>query len=121
MSAAVSASSGLSAPPRSRASVRQTWSDRLQRFASAGLSVTAFCRSEGLSSQAFYYWKQKLAAAAPTPAAKQPRLLPVRLLAAASPVPVELVLPQGAVLRLAPGCDLAFVPSLVLTQGDAPC
>ena len=35
--------------------------------------------------------------------------------------PVELVLPNGGVLRLAPGCDLAFVRSLVDALGGAPC
>ncbi len=114
MSAAVPAS------PRSRDAVRQRWLDRFDRFAaSAGLSVTAFCRSEGISSQAFYYWKHKLAAQAQPPAPEQPRLLPVRLLA--GPTPVELVLSQGAVLRLAPGCDLAFVRSLVAALEDQPC
>jgi transposase len=115
MSAAVPAS------PRSRDSVRQRWLARFDRFAAAGLSVTAFCRKEGVSSQAFYYWKQKLAAQTQVPAAGQPRLLPVRLLAAPSPAPVEVVLPHGTVLRLAPGCDLAFVRSLVDTLGGALC
>jgi hypothetical protein len=111
--------SAVPASPRSRDAVRRRWLDRFDRFASAGLSVTAFCRKEGISSQAFYYWKQKLAAAAPTPAAEQPCLLPVRLLAA--PSPIEVVLPQGTVLRLAPGCDLAFVRSLVDALGEQPC
>lgn len=106
------------ASPRSRSAVRQRWVARFDRFATAGLSVTAFCRSEGISSQAFYYWKQKLAAQAPQPA-DPPRLFPVRLLAPTTPV--EVVLPQGTVLRLAPGCDLAFVRSLVDALGEQPC
>ena len=113
MSAAVAAS------PHSRAAVRQAWLDRFDRFASAGLSVTAFCRSEGISSQAFYYWKHKLAAQAPAPTVQQPRLLAVRLLA--QPTPIEVVLPHGPVLRLGPGCDLAFVRSLVEALGEQPC
>jgi transposase len=107
------------ASPRSRDAVRQNWLARFTRFARAGLSVTAFCRREGISSQAFYYWKQKLAALPPAPASEQPRLLPVRLLA--PPTPVEVVLPGGAILRLAPDCDLAFVRTLVQTLGDEPC
>jgi transposase len=112
-------STAVSASPRSRDAVRRRWLDRLDRFATAGLSVTAFCRSEGISSQAFYYWKHKLAAPAKAPAAEQPRLLPVRLLA--PPTPVEVVLPDGPVLRLAPGCDLAFVRCLVAALGEPPC
>jgi hypothetical protein len=109
----------VTASPRSRAAVRQTWLDRFDRFATAGLSVTAFCRREAVSSQAFYYWKQKLAAHPKAPTPEQPRLLPVRLLA--PPAPVELVLPHGPVLRLAPGCDLAFVRSLVEALGGQSC
>jgi hypothetical protein len=48
-----------------------------------------------------------------------PRLLPVRL--ASAPTPVELVLASGVVLRVAPGCDLAFIRSLVESLGHAPC
>jgi transposase-like protein len=103
--------------PRSRASLRQSWLERLDRFAKAGLSVVAFCRSEGISTQAFYYWKHKLTQTGT--AAEAPRLLPVHLHPAASAV--ELVLPTGAVLRLAPGCDLAFVRCLVAALGEPPC
>lgn len=48
-----------------------------------------------------------------------PRLLPVRL-QPAGPL-VELVLTTGTILRLVPGCDLAWVRSLVATLGDTPC
>lgn len=109
----------VAALPRSRASVRQTWIDRLQRFAVAQLSVVAFCRAEGISAQAFYYWKSKLTPQAEQAAAERPRLLPVRLLK--EPTPVEVVLPNGTVLRLGSGCDLALVRSLVDALGGAPC
>ena len=48
-----------------------------------------------------------------------PRLLPVTLQPA--PPAIELVLSSGAVLRLPPGCDLAWVRSLVATLGEPPC
>jgi transposase len=105
-------------PVRPRAVTRQIWVERLQRFADSGVTVVAFCQSEGISSHAFYYWKHKLHLHAPAPDADNPRLLPVRLLDAA---PVELALPNGCVLRLAPGCDLGFVRSLVDALGDKPC
>ena len=103
-------------PVRSRAQTRQIWVERLQRFADSDVSVVAFCHNEGISSHAFYYWKNKLHPDAP--GADQPRLLPVRLLTSA---PVELALPNGCVLRLAPGCDLDFVRSLVGALGGQPC
>src|SRR5262245_36293513 len=103
------------AQPSSRSATRQSWTARLGRFATAGLSVAAFCRTEGISTQAFYYWRAKLSATTASPA----QLLPVRLLAA--PAPVEVVLPAGTVLRVCPGCDLAFLRSLVSALEGHPC
>ena len=104
-------------PRRSRDSVRQSWAERLARFESSGLSALDFCRQEGIASQSLYYWKRKLSgpADAPGPA---PQFVPVRLSASA---PVELVLPGGATLRLQPGCDLAFVRSLLQALTERPC
>jgi hypothetical protein len=36
------------------------WSERLERFASSGQTVSEFCRAEGVSSASFYQWKRKL-------------------------------------------------------------
>jgi hypothetical protein len=105
-------------PVRSRAETRQMWVERLQRFADSGATVVAFCQSEGISSHAFYYWKNKLHCHSPAPDADQPRLLPVHLFDGAA---VELVLPNGIALRLNPGCDLAFVRRLVDALGEASC
>jgi|KBSSwiStaDraftv2_1062776.scaffolds.fasta_scaffold1117729_2 transposase-like protein len=105
--------------PRSRAALRQTWIERLERFANSQLSVVAFCRAEGISAHSFYYWKRQLTNPAPTADNAPPRLLPVRLLPATTPV--EVALPTGAVLRLAPGCDLDFVRALAQTLGSVSC
>ena len=112
--------------PRSRAATRQLWVERLARFPHAGLSPAQFCAREGVSLPSFYAWKRRLATqaldpapAAPPPGDAGPRLLPVRLPAPAAPL--ELVLPGGAVLRIPPGADLAWVRSLVEALGGAPC
>ena len=120
MSATASARPGRRPDP----ALHDLWRQRLQRFERSGLSAAAFCVKEGVSPPSFYAWRRRLqpsAQAAPgaRPAADAARLVPVRLLAA--PPPVELVLPGGAVLRLAPGCDLAFVRDLVATLGGRPC
>ena len=104
-------------PVRSRAQTRQLWVERLRRFADSGTTVVAFCQQEGISSHAFYYWKNKLHPDH-LPDADQPRLLEVRLKDVAS---VELALPNGCTLRLATGCDLDFVRSLVDALGSEPC
>ena len=106
-------------PARSRAAARLTWVERLARFGAAEQTVAQFCAAEGVSVAAFYLWKRRLAAAAPRVPGDAPRLLPVRL--AAQSAAVELVLPSGAVLRLGPGCDLAFVRDLLTALGGASC
>jgi hypothetical protein len=98
--------------------VHDLWRQRLLRFAQSGLSVSAFCDREGVSTPSFYAWRRRLSPQSPA-APDGPRFLPIHLLSPATPV--ELVLPSGPVLRLAPGCDLAFVRSLVDSLGGAPC
>jgi hypothetical protein len=93
------------------------WQQRLLRFERAGLSVSAFCDQEGISTPSFYAWRRRLRIDPPI-AIDTPRFLPVQVFASPS---LELVLPCGAVLRLTAGCDLAFVRSLVDSLGGAPC
>ena len=104
---------------RSRQTTRQLWAERLVRFSRTGLSVVAFCAAEAVSVNAFFYWKRQLTAGASVPP-PQPelRFLPVRVQTLSTPV--EVVLPNGSVLRLTPGCDLAFVRSLLDTLGGQP-
>jgi hypothetical protein len=100
------------------------WRQRLARFDNSGLSAVAFCAREGVPLPSFYAWRRRLHA---SPVRLSPRnaeppadahLVPVRLLA---PVPVEIHLPGGTTLLLAPGCDLDFVRSLVAALGGPSC
>jgi transposase len=107
---------------RSRAATRELWRERLARFPTSGLTAAQFCALEAVSTASFYVWKRRLAAEDALPEQDRdlgPRLLPVRL-AAHAPA-VELVLPTGAVLRLPPGSDVAWVRSLVAALGGTPC
>ena len=45
----------------SRQAKARGWARRLLRFDRVGQSVAAFCREEGISQGAFYYWKKRLA------------------------------------------------------------
>ena len=49
------------------------WQERFTRFASTGLTVAEFCRSEGVSTPSFYRWK-KLASPMSSPS---PRFVPL--------------------------------------------
>jgi hypothetical protein len=110
--------------PRPRAAARQAWAERLQRFADAGLTPAQFCAAEGVSLPSFYAWKRRLTAAVTGPAGTPPgepgpRLLPVHL-----PDPrtaIELALPSGATLRVAPGADEATLRCLLRVLGVPPC
>ena len=115
-----------SPPPRSRTAARDAWVDRLRRFAQSGLRPAPFCAQEGVSLPSFYAWKRRLAApavgdgpAADAGAPHEPRWLPVRLPDPATPL--ELVLPCGAVVRIAAGADQATLRGLLRLLGVAGC
>ena len=126
MSELVVAPLPASPTPCSRAATREVWSERLARFRSSGLTVAQFCAREAVSVHSFYSWKRRLTDQAADPSSRHhrggagdQRLLPIRL--QTSDALVELVLPNGAVLRLLPGCDLAWIRSLVTALGDVTC
>jgi transposase len=112
--------------PRPRAATRQIWVERLARFSGSGLRSAEFCAQEGVSLPSFYSWKRRLAVAdlnadtehvsVQTPG---PRLLPVRL--HDQVVPIELVLPSGALLRIKPGADEVTLGCLFRLLGILPC
>jgi hypothetical protein len=102
--------------PRTTEAARQRlWQERLQRFARSGLSIAAFCQQEGISQPSFYAWRRRLCAGRPAP-----RFLPIRVTPPTA-LPVELLLPSGCVLRLAPGCELAWLRDLLAVLGVVSC
>ena len=116
-------SAEVSVPALSGAALRQAWKERLERFATSGLSVVAFCHAEGVATQAFYYWKRQFSPQ-PLPTSPDPlRLVPVRVVEppTVAATPVELVLPNGVLLRLAPSCDLSFLSRLLEALRSQPC
>jgi transposase len=111
----------LPAPTRSRADARPVWTERLARFATAGLRPAAFCAAEGVSLASFYLWKRRLAQPTTDHGVNDqaPRLLPVRL--ATAPSPLELILPTGIVVRVSPDVDPTQLTALLRLLGVVPC
>ncbi len=85
--------------------LERTWRERLDRQAASGLSISAFCEREGVSSASFHSWKRRLAERS-LPALPEPSVfLPVRLTSpvtqASPPITprVEIELPHQVRLR----------------------
>ena len=104
---------------RDPAATRQRWVDRVQRFRDSNLSVAQFCRAEGVSVPAFYFWRRTLAAETATEPPGRPTVVPVRITRPTAAV--EVVLPSGAVLRFSPDCDPERVAALLRAVGAIPC
>jgi transposase-like protein len=56
----------------------RTWLERIQRQASSGLSMAAFCRREGLSARLFYAWRGRLEARSHSAPPDPPLFVPLR-------------------------------------------
>lgn len=89
---------------------RAQWRERLARQARSGQGVAAFCKSEGIPTQTFYWWRARLArddgeatACGGRPGAAAPFIDLGALGAAASAAGFELRLdlPGGIVLTIA--------------------
>jgi transposase-like protein len=56
----------------------RAWLQRIQRQASSGLSMAAFCRREGLSPRLFYAWRGRLKARSRSAPPDPPLFVPLR-------------------------------------------
>jgi hypothetical protein len=85
--------------------LERAWRERLQRQATSGLSISAFCAREGLSCGSFHAWKRRLATRALPTRPEPPLFVPLHF----DPQPpeagqapflgVELELPHQVRLR----------------------
>lgn len=97
----------------------QHWRRWIALWQQSGLSVAAFCARHGLAPASFYAWRTTLQQRA----AEHVPLVPVQLVAdAAPPRPLEVVLPDGSVVRVPPGFDAASLRQLLaLLREGPPC
>ena len=113
---------------RSGLTTEQLWEERLRRFDLGGSSVAAFCRREGVSREAFDFWRSRLGighepAGHERPARRRERssqaeqsFLPVEIVGAAT---IEIYLPNG-VRVLVPAGDRASLEAAVVAAGRLP-
>jgi hypothetical protein len=59
--------------------LESVWRQRLQRQSASGLSISAFCAQEGVSSTSFQTWKRRLAARSLPSRPQPPLFVPLHL------------------------------------------
>ncbi len=80
---------------------RQEWTDRLQRFQNADLTVARFCQAEGVSTASFYQWKRKLTRQAKQQPAFQTVQLSGNTHSYAAHTALTVCLPNGSRIQVA--------------------
>jgi hypothetical protein len=106
---------------------QQHWLDVVRRWQRSRLSVREFCRCHRLGEVSFYFWRRTLrerglwpeVSCGPT---ETPRFLPVHVGPRnPSTPPLELVLPEGLVVRVATGFDAACLRQLLTLLRTPSC
>ena len=96
------------------------WRKRLARWKASGLKVGAFCGREGVTPTAFAHWRKEIASRdARRAEAAGPLFVPVRV--APAPVPLEVGLSGGRVVRVPPAFDPAHLLAVVAALEGPPC
>src|SRR4051794_23532920 len=96
------------------------WRKRLARWKASGLKVRAFCEREDVTPTAFAHWRKEIAARdARRAEAAEPLFVPVRVEPA--PVPLEVGLPGGRVIRVPPKFDPGHLRAVVAALEGPPC
>ncbi len=116
--------------PRTSTSDRD-WDAVLRDFRNSGLTHTAFCRLRGISLHTFHrrlYQARRPKVTPPPdrpPTASDSAFLPVTVLADTPPratsQPLELILPHGRRLAIAPGFDADTLRRLLGVLEAPPC
>jgi len=84
----------------SKESRRDEWQRRMARFRELGVTVSAFCRAEGVTVWSFYQWRKRLATATGGSAVLRPEFTPVQWVI---PANIEVRLRGGTQLQIPAG------------------
>lgn len=97
------------------------WRKTIRRRERSGLTVVGFCREEGLSASSYHFWKreirrrdeaQELPRSAPSTSVT-PSLVPVKVVEDRGPTGVEVVAPNGLVVRIPEGATADHVSRIL--------
>jgi hypothetical protein len=105
---------------------RAEWSKRVERWQKSGLNAEEFGAREGIKPKQLGWWRWRLRSSSPTPAPEL-RFLPVRVVDSSAPpagsgATLEVVLPNGRVVRVPPGFDPAMLERILSIASEAsPC
>ena len=105
---------------------RQFWEMVIETWRDSGMSVSKFCKAEGLTEGSFYNWRKKLIKGDESEAGKQKDLNSSAFIELTmpgnNPVALELVLSSGSTLRIASGADSrTLIAVLSALHGEGLC
>lgn len=106
---------------------RAEWAKRVARWEASGLSAAAFAARERLAAKSLVWWRWRLRASPSVPTASPLDFLPVRVVRTgtarpSTAAPIEIVLPNGRVVRVPVGFDEAELERvLAVASGSAAC
>lgn len=98
----------------------QQWRERFRQWRSSGLTVRAFCEERRLSQPSFYAWRRVLAERD----AEAAVFVPVEIvseLPAVARAPLELVVGEQHVVRVAVGFDAVTLRRLLAVLEEKRC
>ena len=101
---------------------QQHWLDVVRRWQQSRLTVREFCRRHRLGEVSFYFWRRTLRERGLWPEiGEAPSFLPVHVEPESPPAPLELVLPEGLVVRLTAGFDAVALRQLLALLRTPQC
>ena len=105
------------------------WRERLEQWKKSGKHIEVFAKEKKLPLKQLKWWRWRLGYSSVKIAdARPPDFLPVRVIEAQAPplagvtVPIEIALPNGCVVRVAPGFDASTLQRVIAIASEyGPC
>jgi transposase len=103
---------------------RAEWAERVARWQASGQSAKAFAARERIDAKRLGWWRWRLGASPSLASERAPRFVEMQVIGAApagAPEggPVEIALPNGRVVRVAPGFDAVTLERvLTIASGE---